>query len=141
MTQERQHNLIAVGDIEQLLRSVFPDFYDWNPTDEEYRVVRWVEMPGLIKRFPASKWQENKWECEEIAKAFVTDVRREEAADPVITHNRAIGVCNCEKLHGEEIGHTINILITDKGVVLLDMQTETFWLAESGQDAIYFVEM
>lgn len=133
--------VINTEKIERQLRAVFPALTDWNPTDDEYRIVRWVEIPTLIKRHPASKWHENKWECEEIAKAFMVDVRREEAVDDAIINNRAIGVCNCSMVQGEELAHTINVLITDRGVALLDMQTETFWLAEVGRDEIYFVEM
>lgn len=79
-------------------------------------------------------------ECEEIAKAFVMDVRKWEAQTDQ-TINRAIGAANCSRVRGEEIGHTINVAITADGVVLFDMQTGESWAAESGQDDIYFVEM
>jgi hypothetical protein len=127
--------------IKRQLDAVFLDLVDWNPTDQEYQVVQWDDIPGLVERFPASPWIEHKWECEEIAKAFVVDVRRWEAGDADAHLNRAIGVCNCERLRGQDIAHTINVLLTDRGVALLDMQTKDFWLAECGADTIYFVEM
>lgn len=132
---------VPTAEIENMLRAISPDLIDWNPTDEEYQLVKWSEIAGMVKRFPASGWIENKWECEEIARAFVVDVRREEAQDKSQTLNRAIGVANCSKLQGEETNHTIDILITDRGVALLDMQTGSYWLAERGQDEFYFVEM
>lgn len=131
---------ITTERIGELLRDVFPGLIDWNPTDEEYRQVAGDELEKLVDDFPALPWKAGVYECEEIAKAFVMDVRKwESQTDQAM--NRAIGVANCSLLNGEEIKHTINLLIVDGVVTLLDMQTGEHWPAERGQDEIYFVEM
>lgn len=131
---------ITTEQIGELLREVFPGLIDWNPTDEEYKIVGVNEMVTLASDFPALPWKDGVYECEEIAKAFVMDVRKWEAQtnQPM---NRAIGVANCSKLKGEEIKHTLNVLIVDGVVTMFDMQTGEHWQAERGQDEIYFVEM
>lgn len=131
---------IITEQIGELLRAVFPNLIDWNPTDEEYSVVAGEELPKLIEEFPALPWKPGVYECEEIAKAFVMDVRKWEAQTDQ-PRNRAIGVANCSKLKGKEIDHTINVLIVDGVVTMLDMQTGEHWQAELSQDEIYFVEM
>lgn len=131
---------ITTERIGELLRDVFPGLIDWNPTDEEYSVVSGDELQTLIDSFPSLPWKAGVYECEEIAKAFVMDVRKWEAKTEQAM-NRAIGVANCSKLKGEEIQHTINVLIVDGAVWLLDMQTGEHWQAERGHDEIYFVEM
>jgi hypothetical protein len=133
--------MISMPEIEKMLRKISPLLTDWNPTDEQYMLVDVEEIPILVDQFPAYQWKENKWECEEIAKAFMMDVRRQEAEDPTISHNRAIGVAYCSRIAGEDVQHTVNILIAESGVYLLDMQTKHFWRAEGGRDEIYFVEM
>jgi len=132
---------ITTAAMEELLQDFCPELTDWRPTDTTYQLVKWSEIPSLIRQSPALPWKENKWECEEIAKSFVVEVRKIEYRDDSIIYNRAISECDCSKLHGEETGHTLNILITDKGIVLLDMQTQEYWLAVKGQDEFYFVEM
>lgn len=131
---------IKTDSIGELLRDVFPGLIDWNPTDEEYLQVDGEGLEKLVDEFPALPWKAGVYECEEIAKAFVTDVRKWEAQTNQAM-NRAIGVANCSKLKGEEIQHTINVLMVDGSVCLLDMQTGEHWPAERGQDEIYFVEM
>lgn len=129
---------ISIEKIESLLKDCFPNLIDWNPTDEQYSVVN--DLQKLIDEFPALPWKAGVYECEEIAKSFVTDVRKWEAqTDQAI--NRAIGVANCTIVRGVEMGHTINVAITPEGVMLFDMQTGESWAAERGQDDIYFVEM
>lgn len=131
---------ITTDKIADLLRDVSPGLIDWNPTDEEYKMVGINEMSVLVSDFPALPWKQGVYECEEIAKAFVVDVRKWEAQtdQPM---NRAIGVANCSRVKGEEVSHTINVLVVDGTVTMLDMQTGEYWPAERGQDEFYFVEM
>lgn len=131
---------ITTDKIAALLRDVSPALIDWNPTDEQYAVVAGDEVQKLIDESPPLPWKPGVYECEEIAKAFVMDVRKWEAKtdQPM---NLAIGVAYCSRVKGEEMSHTINVLIVDGNVTLLDMQTGEYWLAERGHDEFYFVEM
>lgn len=129
--------IISTEKIENMLRLVSPELIDWNPTDAKYLTVDGIEE--LIDMFPALPWKENVYECEEIAKSFVSDVRKHEALSGQ-EYNAAIGVANCSMVQGNGINHTLNIFITDK-VMLLDMQTRQVWEAAKGEDVFYFVEM
>lgn len=131
---------ITTDKIAAILRDVSPGLIDWNPTDEQYSVVSGDEVQRLVDEFPALPWKPGVYECEEIAKAFVMDVRKWEAKTDQAM-NRAIGVANCSRVNGEEISHTINVLIVDGVVNMLDMQTGEYWPATLGQDEFYFVEM
>ena len=131
---------ITAEKIATLLRDVSPVLIDWNPTDEEYAMVADDEVQRLVDEFPALPWKPGVYECEEIAKAFVMDVRRWEAKTDQ-SMNRAIGVAYCSRVNGDEMSHTVNVLIVDGNVTLIDMQTGEYWPAERGNDELYFVEM
>jgi len=132
---------ITYKEIEQVLHKVAPAMLDWNPTDQDYVLVDPDEIPGLLEQFPAKPWKENKWECEEIARGFLHDIRSWEADRDDVTHNRAVGVAFCSRVGGQEMRHTINVIITPAGPVMADLQTGHYHFAEEGKDEIYFIEM
>jgi hypothetical protein len=134
-------NTISTKELEKILKNLFPGLKDWNPTDPFYHVVPITEMEELIARFPQPLWLEYKWECEEIAKGWMMDVRRWEYTDSLSTYNRAIGVANTLRIQGHKRNHTVNLVYTDQGVMLIDSATGGYWPAIKGQDNIYFVEM
>jgi len=135
--------VITSQGIYSLLKPIFPDLNEWLPTDNEYETVSVREMTSLIDRFrdPANTYRPHVWACEEIAMAFVVDVRRAEKDDLSTKRNRAIGEALGDKWDGVEKQHHANIFIADDGVYLFDMQTKKIWPAQNGQDNIYFVRL
>lgn len=138
--KQYMRKIIQTAEIGKRLKATF-GLSDWNPTDPAYLVVSRDDISAIAKMFPSQKWVESKWECEEIAKAFVVDVRRMEAQDGTIDLNRAIGVANCSRLSGDKVSHTVNIAISQDDIFLLDMQTGEYHVAEKGKDEVFFVEM
>ena len=124
-----------------MLKSTFPNLKDWNPTDPLYHPVLFDEIQYLITAHPQPLWKQYKWECEEIAKGWMMDIRRWEYDNELTIYNRAIGVANATKIFGQKINHTLNIAVTEEGLMLIDAATGGSWPARKGQDDIYFVEM
>jgi hypothetical protein len=131
--------MITTPEIQALLKKAFPNLKDWNPTDPIYARTTLAEIQQFLDQFPQPAWKQYKWECEEIAKGLMMDVRRWEYND-VKELNRAIGVANLTRVRGQEMGHTVNIAITDT-ILLFDAATKVIWEAERGRDNVYFVEM
>jgi len=135
--------IITTKEIITKLKDIFPDINDWLPTDKEYLSVGVGEMIALIEKHcdPRNRYRPYVWECEEIAQAFITDIRREELDDLSIKRNRAIGEALGDRWNGSDKSHHANICIADDGVYLFDMQTKKIWPAKKGQDNIFFVRM
>lgn len=130
------------------LKELFPRVIDWLPTDSEYLTIEPEQVQVLIEKYadPENRYIPNLWECEEIAIAFVVDVRRGRKNDvesiPVTERkNYAIGEALGTRWDGVAKSHQANIFIASDGVYLFDMQTKKTWKAEKGRDDIFFVRM
>jgi len=54
----------------------------------------------------------------------------------------AFGTALCMKVNGRDINHTLNLCITrDAGIVFIEPQDMTMWIADKEKDQPYFVEM
>jgi len=135
--------VITYKEIFTRLKSVFPDLIDWLPTDREYQTASIGDVIGLMERYHdiVNFYRPYVWECEEIATAFVVDVRREEKDDLSLTRNRAIGEALGDRWNGVDKSHHANIFVADDGIYLFDMQTKKIWPAVKGQDNIFFVRL
>lgn len=140
--------IISTDKIEKLLRSVFPSMGGWLPTDREYIMPSEEELAGLVEAYAdrQQRYVPSLWECEEIAMAFVVDVRRGRLnalhhIPPAFRKNLAIGEALGTVWDGKKKAHQANVVIIEKEVHLLDMQIKKMWRAQRGKDDIYFVRM
>lgn len=140
--------LLTRGQIDRALRAIFPDLRDWLPTDPQYLSVEEQDMAHLIDTHadPDNRFVPQLWECEEIAGAFVVDVRRSRLANldaiPVDERfNLAIGEAYADHFRHIRSPHVANVFLdSNMRVLLCDLQTRTIWPASNADD-VYFVRM
>ena len=138
--------VLKTHEMRSQLKSLFPSLLDWLPTDREYLPVD--NMAELIEKYadPLNRYIPSLWECEEIAMAFIVDVRRGRLdnlhmIEPHFRKNLAIGEALGTRWDGEKKSHHANIFFSMDGVYLCDLQTKKIWKAKNGNDDIFFVRM
>lgn len=137
-------------DVERRLRAVFPALEVFAPTDKGFLTVDTGLIDKLTALYPARHYVTGINECEEIARRFCTQVadwqldRLEYHPEDFPLDQRysfALGEASGELFRGQAQDHTVNIFLTEDAVMLLDMQTGTYWPAKAGEDVIFFVRM
>jgi len=134
--------VITTATMQSQLRAIFPGIVDWLPTDRDYLLADIETVRSLITKYrdPLNRYIPQVWECEEIASAFMVDVRRGELAAGK-KKNMAIGEALGTKWNGVEKRHHANIFFSADGIYLFDMVTQKIWQAKPGQDKIFFVRI
>lgn len=141
--------VISITDLNKRLKRIFPDLIDWRPTDESFLLVEPEEIDLLISEFADDDTPiiPGTYACEEVAWAFMVDVRRSMARNigvipvPLRKINLAIGNVDGTKFGGIDKNHTVNFFVSNKHIYLLDMQIRKYWIAVKGQDKIHFAEI
>lgn len=141
--------MLTNAHINKALQAVFPGMRDWLPTDTQYLPCNQEYLSLLVADHcdPENRYIPNLWECEEIAAAFVVDVRRtrRDQVEQIAPENRfncAIGEAYADRLYGYPQPHVVNLAIDqNKRVLLCDLQTKRIWPADPAKDFVYFVRM
>jgi len=154
---------ITAKKITKQLQAFWPNLKDVWPMDSEFWCPTYRELEiglGKILYFRSVAWDafgftldhvymKHIHDCDNLALELQADVSRyrfivamEHGIPATELLSWAFGSVLCIRVKGREINHTLNLAITsDAGIVFIEPQDFSVWIADKEKDQPYFVEM
>ena len=136
---------IKSEQIRMILQTQWPHLTFIWPTDPEYETLTLKKLKAVVKKCSVSglSYKGNVWDCDNFALQLHAKVQLsqydEVIADMGSKTPWAFGEVMGTKFRGRVEDHVINICLTDKGIYLIEPQTDEIWKA-SKKDSPFFVK-
>lgn len=127
------------NDITKAIQGVWPKFQSLIMVDEKYILPSFNDLLGMVSRSKVknNKYKGESFDCDDFALLFHAYIIEQNIKkdSPL-----AIGQFLGSKVRGKKIYHAVNIAITsDKGVILIEPQTNEVWQADSKKDSPVYI--
>jgi hypothetical protein len=128
-----------------MLQTQWPNLTFIWPTDPTYKIITLKKLRAIVKKSSVSDfdYMGTVWDCDNFALHLHAMVQKTQYNE-ILTNGMekipwAFGECMGTKFRGKEETHAINIALTDKGIYLIEPQTDAIWKA-SKRDLPFFVK-
>ena len=106
------------------------------------------ELREVIKECSVKgmKFLSDVWDCDNSALRLHSNVQKYQYDLLQLTtmikkhYSWAFGEAMGIKFRGEKVNHAVNICVTDKGIFLIEPQSNQIWKAKRNLDVVYFVK-
>lgn len=128
------------------LQDVWPNLRMIWPTDPNYDLLTVKKLKSVVKKCSVADFEYigNVWDCDNFALQLHARVQKAQYDEVILgTAEKtpwAFGECMGTRFRGRNEDHAINIALTDKGIYLIEPQTDAIWKANSKKDAPFFVK-
>ncbi len=128
-----------------MLQTQWPSLSFIWPTDPNYELITVNKLKAVVNKCSVAdfEYMGNVWDCDNFALQLHARVQKAQYDEVLLgTANKtpwAFGECMGTKFKGKVETHAINIALTDKGIYLIEPQTDAIWKAGKN-DLPFFVK-
>jgi len=136
--------------IRQILKEQWPFLANVWLLDKHFLQMEYDRLCEVVREISVKEMQfiEDVWDCDNYALQLQAKMQKYQYELALNDHNKTDEETVCQWAFGQVIGtkingnrkvHSCNIALTDKGIALIEPQTDFVWLAESS-DEVFFVK-